>query len=1147
MTAGRRRFPRSLAALAVGLLVVPLLAAPIEAADDDSTLTELAILETVEAHIASDGTPQTARLHTRLDAQGSGVVELLDPTAVTGLRERGRLRTPDVEAGNVRWELDLTDGVATRQTVADYPTRDLPISARMRYQLDGEAVSADELRGASGEAVISMQLRNPTSEPRGVVVGTGEDRRLETVDVALPLLAETHVSLDDSWGEVTADAGRVGVGAEGVSVAWSAALFEPLGSTVTELEIRGRVEGAKLPTIEVEATPVTAASSDLIAAAKSLLEDRATVDAVAAFLASSLAEALGGVGEGAAQLADGLGELEAGLADTADFDPIDPEALAGDALAGLADGLDPTAFEDLFEDAFADFADPDLPDPEALLADFDPADLLAELDFDAVLDQFDPAALLADADFGALLEAVLAEAFPELPELDFDPDLIEGVLADAFAAIGDDLALEDLLAEIDLGALLEDLDLDDAIRAALDDIDLADLFADFADELDLEALLAGIDLDALLTDLLGAIELGDLGDLIDDLVGDATVGDLLGDVDVAELVALLAADGQLEIELAAAVAALLGELDIELPTVGQAELKAVGGALQAALHVVEGLVLTADHALDLLEKATGDDAVEAIDGVAELGEGLAGRLATIGDALDGLGHRLLDPVDEALAHANAKLSEADAALAELESDVDDELVERVAAIRSSVDAAAGAVGTAQAGLDEARAHLDALSGEFDGLAEGVAGLAEALRAAEPSELDPDGRLEAVADAIRELRDGLVTVEGKLAHLLATVDELRDDLDDDVSLEELLLAALEGRSVDIEPILVDAGERVLAQLEDVRIDELLDAVGLAELLDELDLDAALEDLLADLDLPDLAELLDEAGIDLATLLGELDIDLADLLADVDLSPLLAAFEDLDIDLAALLDDLDIDPAALLADVDLAGLFDEIDLTAVLGAALEDFDFADIEELLADVDLDLAELLAEAGIDPEALFADIELPDFADVMPDLDFDALLADLRLDPAAMLADVELPGFEALLADLDVDFDALLAQAGLDELGDLDDMIGGLIEALAGLAEGGDELAAGLAQLTDEGLGQLIAQLDDDARAMERDLATLRLLERRAGDAQPTASPAGADTAASYRLVFEPEQPLAPGAAALGALLAGALGAEGLRRRWSG
>ena len=1137
------RATHAAALVAVGLLLVPMLVAPVQAAErGEGTLTELAILETVEAHLASDGTPESAKLHTRLDARGQGTVELVDPTYTSGLRERGRVFTPATEDGQVIWDLNFRGtGMTTRRTVAEYPTDAMPISARIRYELDGDPVSADELRGSTGEAAVLVQLRNTTSEPTGVVVGSGADRQLEAVDLALPLLAETEVRLDDSWTGLATDAGRIGADSHGATVAWSSAPFEPFGSTNVELEVRGQVRNASLPSLEVDATPVTRASSELLATAEDLLTERATIDAVSAFLAATLGEALDGLTEGTAQLARGLDELGTGVEEgLGDLEDLDPEALAADAFADVEDALDPAGL-DL----------PDL-DPADLLEgledDLDTAALLDQLDPEALLGEFDPAALLADADLDELIELLLAEVFEELPALGLDDDVIESALAEALDELGEQVTFEELLSALDVAALLEDIDLDAALADAFDDVDLGAVLADVSEQIDVDTLLDDVDLDGLLADLLAGLDLGlgDVGGLIDDVTADATIGELLGDVDVADLVAVLGADAELELEVAATLAALLEQLDVELPTVGQAELEALGHALEAALTTVESVSVAASGALERLEDAPGTIEDPPFDDLAGVAEGLGQSLSEISEVLAGLDGRLFDPVAAALGDADTGLSAVRESLEALESDLDEEQAAQLEPARAAIATVEDAVAAGLSGIDEARADLDAFSGELDSLAVGTAELADALR--DPTLLDGLGEgVQPATDAVAEVLAGLRTADEELTALLTRVDALAAGVDEEIALEDLLLEALADRELDLEPLLVGGVEGLLALLDDVTVAELLELTGLAELLDDLDLDVGLADLLADLALDDLTGLLDEADVDLATLLEDLDLDVADLLADVDLTGLLDALDLADLDLGVLLDDLDVDPADLLAGLDLETLLDDIDLTAVLGATLEGLDFGDIEDALAEIDLDLAELLAAAGLDPADLLAQVETPDLTDLLDDVDFDALIADLGLDPAALLADVDLPGLEGLLDELDLDLDALLAEAGLDDLGDLDELVGGLLEALAGLAEGGEELAAGLSQLADEGIGQLVAQLDDDARAMQRELATVRALEERAAEAQPTASPEGAETSARYRLLFEPDEPLLPGVVTLGALLLAALGAEGLRRRWTG
>lgn len=308
----RRRPAPALAAvlvltLAAGLLLAPTAALGAAASPEDDPVhldTEEQSAErswgrTVEAELAPDGDVVTARVrrHER-DGSGGGVTE----------------RVEEIDEARI------------------------PIAVRVRYELDGEQVTARELRGASGEAAVRIQLRNPTAEPRTVTRPDSEDE--DEVDLSLPMVADGLLTFDDTWHELTTDAGRLAPGAGGASrLRWSSALFEPFTGATDEVEVRGRVEDAALPRLEIDASPVTAASNDLLRVLERRARDVGTSDAVAAFIADNLGEGLTGAAEGAGGLADGLEQARAGAGEVAGGLEQVQEQLGG-GLDELQEGLE---------------------------------------------------------------------------------------------------------------------------------------------------------------------------------------------------------------------------------------------------------------------------------------------------------------------------------------------------------------------------------------------------------------------------------------------------------------------------------------------------------------------------------------------------------------------------------------------------------------------------------------------------------------------------------------------------------------------------------------------------------------------------------------------------------------------------------------
>ena len=306
----RRTTPHRLLALttAAGLVLVlfaGLLAAPAPAAPEPAEAEMEAVMQrplrTVEARLAADGTIVSAWVRRHGSERDGGDVEEIDEARI-------------------------------------------PIAVRVRYELDGEQVDARQLQGASGEAAVRIQLRNPTAESRTITRANG-DEEVE-VDLSLPMVADGLLTFDDTWHDLSTDAGGLAPASEGATrLSWSSALFEPVADATAHIEVRGQVEQATLPRLEVDASPVTAASNDLLRVLEQRATDLSTSDAVAAFIADNLGEGLTGAAEGADGLAEGLAQAHAGAGEIAGGLSQMQEQLGGGVdelqagLAQLDDGL----------------------------------------------------------------------------------------------------------------------------------------------------------------------------------------------------------------------------------------------------------------------------------------------------------------------------------------------------------------------------------------------------------------------------------------------------------------------------------------------------------------------------------------------------------------------------------------------------------------------------------------------------------------------------------------------------------------------------------------------------------------------------------------------------------------------------------------
>jgi hypothetical protein len=703
-------------------------------------------LATVEADLAPDGTVEQARRRTRTE-------------------------TPE--------HAPTTDEVAIAED-------EVPLVARIHYEVDGRAITAGDLDGHTGEAVIAVELRNVAAQTRSITYGTPEGLVDETVEVAAPLTTQVTVELGEGWSRAATDDGSVSVGADGgTQVRWQAALFPPIGSTTARFALDAVVDGATPPRITVEGWPVSTATSPTAGITDELLTEQATADAVAAVVAAGLQDVVGAASDGADGLVGGLEALQGGVTGALDqLDDLDPEAQLDDALAGLGDQLDT---QDLVDELLAE-ALPELPDT-------------APLD-----DALGIGALLDDAGLGALFEEALADSVPDPSDL-----------------------------ELDVGAVLDTIDLDEALGAALDDLDLTALF----DELLVDVGLSVPAPDGLavhLEEVVGRVaadlelttQLIDLVATSTERIGDPALGaaDDPGPAEVpVELVSSLAERLRATAEvIAVAEGVTFDALDREL-TAGADRLREAREAVDEARadndEVADALGPSAE-ALEAAELAVGTGttlAAEAREQASATFAGLAPELPRLADDLDEL-------------------------VATLAADDRERGAPGVEAIERDLADFADGLATLHSGLDDLTEPLEVLIAE---LGERSALLAD-VRSDQLALADPTEGIGLDAAALFEALD----LDGE-ALLSPFVEQLTEELAPD---PEALAPLLDGAFEAFEPPELD---QLLQELE-LDPAELLETAGLSP-----------EALLADLEPPDGTALLDALELELDELFAELGVD------------------------------------------------------------------------------------------------------------------------------------------------------------------------------------------------------------------------------------------------------------------------------------
>jgi len=281
--------------------------------------------ETVSAQLSPNGSVDTARLFNQLVVTGDGTATIADPTSSKGLRALDGFSGPEVRDDMARYDIDVS-GSEERRTVADFPKDRLPVTVEAEYRLDGVQVSAADLVGKSGELEVRYTVENVTGEPTEISFIDFQGKTVnKTVDVVTPYVGQLTTTLPASFRELRSNRADIaGDGRGGHQVAFTMALFTPIGANQHVLSYTAQVTDAELPPAHIQLVPVEPERKPELAFGQRGFEEGAAsaatlaggagqVDAGLLALQAGASKLLGGL----TQLRDGANQLNAGLEDTA--------------------------------------------------------------------------------------------------------------------------------------------------------------------------------------------------------------------------------------------------------------------------------------------------------------------------------------------------------------------------------------------------------------------------------------------------------------------------------------------------------------------------------------------------------------------------------------------------------------------------------------------------------------------------------------------------------------------------------------------------------------------------------------------------------------------------------------------------------------
>jgi len=343
---------RTLWTVAPAVALVPLLcgAAPAVAAATSTGDVTVTDTESVQVHLDATGSLQDARVFDQLAFSGTGTATVRNPVSTSGLRNLDGFRGWKVEDGAQVATVDV-DGERRLRSMSDYD-KDLPLSVKVTYRLDGKDVKPGDVVGRTGTLEVHYVVENLTAktEPVSYADGKGGTATADATTV-VPMIGELVTVLPPSFTAVTsAEAAIGGDGRGGTQLQFQMTLFPPIGSAKAEFGYTAHVSKGIVPKATMTALPVSPLDfpsyKDGSATIKAGGEQGVALTSGAVQIDANLVKLHDGAAQllaGLAQLKDGADQLHSGLTDklSPGADQL-ASALNGKLAPGatrLADGL----------------------------------------------------------------------------------------------------------------------------------------------------------------------------------------------------------------------------------------------------------------------------------------------------------------------------------------------------------------------------------------------------------------------------------------------------------------------------------------------------------------------------------------------------------------------------------------------------------------------------------------------------------------------------------------------------------------------------------------------------------------------------------------------------------------------------------------
>jgi putative membrane protein len=322
---------RGAAVLGVAALATGMWMPTASAADGDVVVINT---ETVQSYTSPTGEVESSRVYEQLALTGNGSVDLRNPVSTDGLRNLDGFGGWEVADGEQVATVDV-DGEERLRSVSDFDG-DLPIGVQVVYTLDGERVEPGDVVGESGKLEVQYTVENRTAEPQEVSFPDGNGGTVtRTVDVPIPIVGSLTTTAPSNFTNVRSEQANVaGDGKGGTTLSFTMTLFPPIGSTTAVFSYTADIVDGVVPRSNITALPVNPLDVPSFQTAAESYQGGADTGAELAAGATEIDSNL-------LKLRDGASDLLAGLIQLRDGSNELEQGLAGSAVPGsrqLADG-----------------------------------------------------------------------------------------------------------------------------------------------------------------------------------------------------------------------------------------------------------------------------------------------------------------------------------------------------------------------------------------------------------------------------------------------------------------------------------------------------------------------------------------------------------------------------------------------------------------------------------------------------------------------------------------------------------------------------------------------------------------------------------------------------------------------------------------